>query len=219
MQPEMRVRVEVEGTGGSPNPPLIFNLVFRQTFQSCAACGIWFDPQGNPGDRPRLVVRYNHKGSEQSQTFQYGKSHPLYAYFLAPPAQAGPRSEHEHSLLVKKAPARTGLVFADLSVIPPQAKILQARLHLHIDTKEGLSNNDKTSVLTVYTGLRKWDFKTVDWNQWTTGKLWKTPGGDSGAVVRKLEAGPDFWARGFNKANPNAHFDFTPHVVSLQAKR
>ena len=212
-------------TDPEPEPPPVaaatmhFNLVLRQTLQSCGGCGIWFDPQGVAARRPRLVVRYSVAGAEQTREFQRGMSHELFGYFIAPPSEAGPRASHEDALLVKQGPARTGLLFSDLSSIPEGAEILEARLYMHIHVREGLANSDRTSVLTVYEGMHEWDFATVNWNQWRPGLAWTSAGGDSGPVVREIRADRDLWGRGFSKANPDANFDFTAYVTELQRAR
>ncbi|HJK89331.1 MAG TPA: DNRLRE domain-containing protein, partial [Polyangiaceae bacterium LLY-WYZ-15_(1-7)] len=200
-----------------PSDAVHFNLVIRQTEQACSGCGIWFDPQGDPTQRPRLVVRYRDGGEERTLEWQRGLERPLYAYYIS--NEGTSRAEREDTLLMKRSPQRTGLLFADLSPIPAGAEILEARLHAHIHTHEGLANSDRSSVLTVYEGTREWDFATVDWNHYAAGARWTTPGGDGGGVVREIHAGRDMQDRGFSKASPNAHFDFTAHVTALQAAR
>ena len=207
-------------TPPAPGSEMHFNLVMRQTVQPCSGCGLWFDPQGNAAKEPRLVVRYRDGGREQTHTYQHASGdRPLEAYYLAPPGETGPRSSHQQALLIKESPARIGLVYVDLSDIPPGAEILEARLHLHLHTHEGLANSDRESVLRVSRGVRRWDFDTVDWNQTAAGVPWTTPGGDEGSLIREIRADRDLWGRGFNKANPDADFDFTAHVTALQEDR
>ena len=45
------------------------------------------------------------------------------------------------------------------------------------------------------------------------------PSMDAAEAFREIRAQEDLHAAGFNKANPDAHFDVTPHVQQLQAAR
>ena len=207
-----------ETTTGEPSPdePLLVSLILRQTVQSCGGCGIWFDPQGNAEDRPRLEVTWTAPGSAavtQSWQYELGDGGDLLSTYVSPspPAEA---AERHHVLLIKQGPANVGLLAADLSAIPADATIDAARLHLHIHTDEGLAYGDHESVLEVWECSTPWDWNTATWDQ-----PWPAPGGDFTRLVREIRAYDDLHALGFNKANPHAHFDFTPFLQLLQSER
>lgn len=199
---------------------LFFNIILRQTHQACDSCGIWFDWQGAQDAKPRVVVRYQHLGLEHRRTYQHGLDDEENAFGIyIVPGDPGPPEERLHSLLIKDSPRRVGLFLADMSDIPVEAEILEARLHLHIHTGEGLANSDHSSVLAVYECPVLWRWTEVDWTNASEGVGWTTAGGDMGALIREIRAQEDLWDQGFNKANPNASFDFTDYVRELQGRR
>ena len=128
-------------------------------------------------------------------------------------------NEDRNVVLVKKNPARVGLVMADMSNIPKGATIIRARLHLHLHTGEGLAYSDTTSELAVYHNRRVWHINHVSWTHYDQGQRWSNPGGDAPDLIRRIRARQDIIDRGFHKHKPNAHFDFTNYVKRLQAER
>ncbi len=196
--------------------PLVFNIIIRQTVQACSSCGIWFDWQGVDSQKPRLVVVYEHLGQPHTVEYRHGLSGMDNAHSIFTTPQ---NSGTKHSLLVKQTPVRNGLFRADISDIPAAATIVSATLHLHLDTDEGLAYSDHSSVLQVHACDRPWDWDHVTWTNYDSGLAWSQAGGDFGPLIREIRAQEDLHARGFNKANPDAHFDFTAHVQQLQAAR
>jgi hypothetical protein len=201
--------------GKSPGP-LVFNIILRQTVQDCSECGVWFDWQGRQDDKPKLVVDFEDSDGLRTSIYQHGLggTENGFAYTLSPDGDNA-----KHSILVKLGPQRTGLFRADLSDIPPNATIQKATLHLHIQTDEGLADVDTTSVLAVHECERDWSWDHASWTHWNSGAVWAQPGGDFGTFVRDIRAKEDIRDRGFGKANPDVDFDFTPHVIALQAAR
>jgi len=232
---------DLTGDGEGCETSFDFNLIMEQTSQACADCQIWFWGMGVPEQRPRLVVSYTDSDGAHTATFQdgpLGTDGPLWSTrILAEAPWWGPgscvgdvscASDYLHHFEARGdldgAPLWHGLLFADLRSIPCEASITEARLHLHINEDEGLANADHSSVVSLYRGTKVWSPGMVNGQRYgnspeTGDELWDTPGGDFGEFVRDLEAERDFWARGFNKANPAAWFDFTDHVVQLQSER
>ena len=207
-------------TGGPDNPPMDFNLIFRETVMDCGGCGIWFDWEDDPQNKPRLEITWTMDGQEHTSVFQHGLNgtENAFGYFLENPPPANP-SDNFHSILVKMAPARTGLFRADISEIPPDATIEEATLFLHIHSHEGLSNADFTSVLEVYECEGDWNWDEANWSQAANGTPWNQPGGDFGEFIREIRAFEDMHALGYNKGNPDAQFSFTDYAVKLQDER
>ncbi len=205
--------VEVDAAMGGP---LQFNIILRQTIQDCGGCGIWFDWQGVDANKPRLVIEYQYLGESHTAEYQHGLGgmDNAHSIFLS-----SSNDGDKHSILVKQSPQRTGLVRVDISDIPEAATIVSATLHLHINTAEGLSYDDFTSVLEVHACDKQWNWDQVTWTQYASGLSWSSSGGDFGSFIRQIRAKEDLRDRGFSKANPHANFDFTAHVQQLQAAR
>lgn len=197
-------------------PPLIFNIILQQTVQACSSCGIWFDWQGEQSNKPRLVVQYEHLGQPDTAEIQHGLGGMDNGHSIT--ITPGGTLD-KHSLLVKQTPVRHGLFRADLSEIPAAATIQSATLHLHLHSDEGLAYSDHESVLAVHTCTQPWDWDQVTWTSYASGQSWGQAGGDFGPLIREIHAQDDLHGQGFNKANPNANFDFTAHVQQLQATR
>ncbi|MCA9657768.1 MAG: DNRLRE domain-containing protein [Myxococcales bacterium] len=208
-------------TGGPVDyPPMDFNLIFRQSVMACSGCGIWFDWQGEDANKPRLEVTWSLDGQQETSVFRHGLdgAENAFGFFIVNPPPASPE-EHFHSILVKQSLARTGLFRADIREIPPDAQIDDATLFLHIHSHEGLANSDTSSVLEVHECERDWNWNEATWNQAADGVPWDQPGGDFGELIREIRAKEDLHGAGFNKGNPDAHFDFTDYVKKLQAER
>ena len=206
---------QADGPDGA-NPPLVFNIILRQTFQECVACGIWFEWQGEQENKAKFVVQFESLGSVHENTYQHGLNgmENAFAYFLG-----AANDQFKHSIIVKQAPQYTGLFRADISDIPPDATITKATLYLHINTIEGLADADNSSVLSVHECERTWDWDYASWTHYDEGATWTQPGGDFGVFVREIRAKEDIRDRGFSRASPNVDFDFTPYVLQLQAAR
>ncbi len=233
---------DLTGDDGGCETLFDFNLIMEQTSQACADCQIWFWGMGVPEQRPRLVISYTDSSGAHTASFQdgpLGTEGPLWSTrILAEAPWWGPgscaegdvscASDYRHHFEARGdldgAPLWHGLLFADLASIPCGASITDARLHLHINEDEGLANADHSSVVSIYRGTKVWSPGLVNGQRYGSStesgdQLWDTPGGDFGEFVLDLEAERDFWARGFNKANPEAWFDFTDHVAQLQHER
>ncbi len=231
------------GEGDGACEPLQFNLLMEQTTQACRDCQIWFWGMGVPEQRPRLEVQYTDSSGAHNATFQAGPlgsdgdlwatrilaENPWWGPGSCSPGDASCIANFLHHLeargTLEGAPLWHGLLYSDLSLIPCNATIDQARLHLHINEDEGLANSDHTSVVSFYRGSKPWDPGTVHAQRYATDPdtgqdlAWDTPGGDFGEFVLDLEAQRDFWDRGFHKANPAAWFEFTSHLSELQQER
>lgn len=204
------------GMDAATDPPLVFNIIIRQTVQACGGCGIWFDWQGAQANKPRLVIHYDHLGQSHTAEYQHGLGgmDNAHSIFLS---QSNDGTKH--SILVKQTPHRNGLFRADISDIPAAATIVSATLHLHIDTDEGLANSDNSSVLEVHACDKAWNWDTLSWTHYDTGLAWNQAGGDFGPSIRLIRAKEDLHDLGYSKANPNVPLDFTAHVQGLQAAR
>jgi hypothetical protein len=198
------------------NAPLEFNIIVRQTVQACSGCGIWFDWQGVQSQKPRLVVEFQHLGQSHTAEYQHGLNGMDNAHSFYMTQQ---NDGAKHSILIKQTPQRNGLFRADISDIPEAATIVSAALHLHIETDEGLAYSDHASVLAVHACATQWNWDYVTWTHYDNGLTWTQAGGDFGPLIREIRAQEDLVNRGFNKANPNAWFDFTPYVQQLQLAR
>jgi len=190
---------------GAVNAPLVFNIILRQTVQACSGCGIWFDWQGVQSQKPRLVVQYQHLGQPHTIEYQHGLNGMDNAHSLFTSPQ---NDGAKHSMLVKQAPERNGLFWADISDIPEAATI-----------DEGFAYSDTTSVLAVHVCTTPWNWDYVTWTNYDNGLAWSQAGGDFGPLIREIRALEDLVNMGFSKANPNAWFDFTPYVQQIQAAR
>lgn len=93
------------------------------------------------------------------------------------------------SLLIKQSPYRVGTFRANLSPIPRSAVIENATLFMHLNRKEGISNDDNTSTVSVYGFV-----------------------GGGRQYLREITAREDIKGRGFSKANPVVPFDFTNYA-------
>ena len=204
------------GGDAGMDDPLAFNIIFRQSVQACSSCGIWFDWQDVDSQKARLVVEYQHQGQTYTAEYQHGLDgmDNAHSIFFSPSSTG-----HKHALLVKQAPLYNGLFRADISDIPTDASIVSASLHLHIHTDEGLAYSDLSSVLDVHACDKAWNWDQLSWSNYDSGMAWDQSGGDFGQLIRQIRAKEDMRDRGFSKANPNAHFDFTAHVQQLQAER
>lgn len=205
-----------EETDGGTRGPLVLNLIFRQSVQACVECGIWFDWQGEQANKPKLQVEFDHLGKAHTNTYQHGLGgmENAFGFYLSPDGDSA-----KHMMLVKQAPQRTGLFRADISDIPAGATITRATLYLHINTLEGFADTDNASVLSVHECNRDWNWDHATWTHYDEGAAWSQPGGDFGVLVREIRAKEDMRDRGFSRAQPNADFDLTAYVVSLQANR
>jgi hypothetical protein len=204
---------------GSAPDALVFNIIIRQTYQSCSSCGIWFDWQGEQANKPRLVVEYEHVGALHTAEYQHDLGGMDNAHSIWIQSGHAHDEGNKHQMLIKQSPHRKGLLRVDASDIPAAATITEARLHLHINKHEGLANADHSSILMVHESARDWDWNSVSWTHAATGQPWTTEGGDLGREVREIHAGGDMHDLGFNKAHPDGFFDFTPYMQLLQSER
>jgi hypothetical protein len=198
---------------------LVFNVIVRQTYQSCSGCGIWFDWQGAQANKPRLVVEYEHAGELRTADYQHDLRGMDNAHTTWIQRGRGHEEGNKHQMLIKHGPQRNGLLRVDASDIPVDATIVEALLHLHLNSHEGLAGGDRTSTLMVHECARDWDWNSVSWTHAATGQPWTTAGGDFGREVGELHAGRDMHGRGFNKGRPNGFFDFTAYMQLLQSER
>ncbi len=222
---------------------LELNLVMKQTAQQCSSCQVWFWGMGVEENRPRLELSYEDGGSSTTASFQAGPlgtdgnlyasrvlaENPWWGPGACQPQDTSCRENFLHHFEARGtldgAPLWHGLLYADLSSVPCTATITSARLHLHINEDEGLSNDDHSSAVAIHRGLRRWSPETMHGQRYsidenTAADLpWSTPGGDFGEFIMELQAQRDFWDRGFHKANPAAWFDFTAHLAQLQRER
>jgi hypothetical protein len=223
--------------------PLEINLIMRQIEQPCADCSIWFWSMGVPENRARLELEYRDSTGVHVAQFQAG---PLgthgdlwTARILGENPYWGPGScdvnnaecprDFLHHMQARGtfdgAPLWHGILYGDLSILPCEAMITRAHLHLHINEDEGLANADHSSIVALHRGLRVWNPSLVNGHRYDrnennyTDLTWENLGGDFGELVMHLEAQRDFWDRGFHKANPRAWFDVTSHLIDLQAER
>lgn len=222
-------------------PALALDLVLKKTSAPCWDCEFWFDPMGVEEQRPRLEVTWTSGGLTETGVFQdgpLGTHGDLTATFvMGADALLGPGScafgdtacydtflHLVRTQVWEGVNYYNGLIYSDLSAIPCDARIDQARLSLWIHEQRGLANSDDSSTAAFYRGVRDWDYRYVNgvrYNVDSAGNdlLWTTLGGDVGELVRELHAQTDFWDRGFHKASPDAWFDFTDHVAALQIER
>lgn len=101
-------------------------------------------------------------------------------------------AQQSGSLLIKEAPYFQGRFNADISSIPQSAKIRSAILYMHLNHDEGISNDDHTSSISVYSDI-----------------------GGSTRFVREITARDDIKGRGYSKANPIVPVDFTEYAKQL----
>jgi len=94
--------------------------------------------------------------------------------------------------LVKVGGNRNGHFSADLSSIPPSAKIESAILYLRFNKHEGIANSDNSSRVAV--------------SGWLDGK--KVP-------VKNITAKNDIKGKGYNKGNNNVPIDFTAYAKKV----
>jgi hypothetical protein len=198
---------------------LLFNIIIRQIHQSCSSCGIWFDWQDQQANKPKLVVKYEQAGEQYTVEYQHDLMGMDNAHAIWIKSGLDHDETHKHQMLIKRGPRRNGLFRVDASDIPVDASIVEARLHLHLNNREGLANSDHTSTLMVYECTRNWNWNSVSWTHATRDQLWMSEGGDFGREVREIHAGRDMHDRGFRKSSPNGFFDFTPYMQLLQRER
>lgn len=228
---------------GGDCAPLEFNLIMQQTSQPCSDCAIWFWGMGAPEQRPRLEVEYSDGTGGGLATFQAGPlgthgelwgarilgENPYWGPGSCPMDEEDCPEMFLHHLHMRGtydgAPLWHGVLRGDLSVIPCDATITSAKLHLHINEDEGLANADHTSAVAIHRGLKIWNPRWVNGRRYDrdtingVDRLWDSLGGDFGEFIMELRAQEDFWDRGFHKAAPRAWFDVTEHVTALQDGR
>lgn len=228
---------------GGDCAPLEFNLIIQQTSQPCSDCAIWFWGMGVPEQRPRLEVEYHDGTGGGLAIFQAGPlgthgelwgarilgENPYWGPGSCPSDEEDCPEMFLHHLHMRGtydgAPLWHGVLRGNLSVIPCDATITSAKLHLHINEDEGLANADHTSVVAIHRGLKIWNPRWVNGRRYDrdtingVDRLWDTLGGDFGEFIMELRAQEDFWDRGFHKAAPRAWFDITDHVNVLQGER
>ena len=96
------------------------------------------------------------------------------------------------SLLIKEKPYRQGRFNADISSIPASSKIQSATLYMHLNTGEGIANDDFTSSISVYGNV------------------------DGGTrYIREITAQDDIKGKGYSKANPIVPIDFTDYARQI----
>ena len=96
------------------------------------------------------------------------------------------------SLLIKEAPYHQGRFSADMSSVSPSSTIDSAILYMHLNRHEGISNDDYTSTIAVYSEID-----------------------GSTSYVRDITAKDDIKGRGYSKANPVVPIDFTEYARRL----
>jgi len=181
-----------------PNDKLYFNIVISQTLESCNSCGIIFDWEGNQDRTPLLKINHGN-GTGQELNFR----DEISSISLG----SNRFNNKPNVMLVKKMFDSKGFLIADISALPKGSPINTAKLCLKLHSQEGLSNDDKTSVLSVSTYSKVWDYNS------------SPDGGQSTSVIREIRADRDFWGQGISKANPWGCYDFTQHVTNLQNNR
>ena len=206
-------------TSNTVSEELMFSLIIRQTHQSCSGCGIWFDWQEQQANKPRLVVKYERDGDQHTVEYQHGLQGMDNAHAIWIQTGRAHDESNKHQMLIKQGPRRNGLFRVNVSDIPIDATIVEAKLHLHLNNHEGLANADRTSTLMVHECTRDWDWNSVSWTHASTGEPWASAGGDFGREIREIHAGRDMHDRGFNKARPDGFFDFTSFMQTLQSER
>ena len=102
-------------------------------------------------------------GVQQQRQVQHGLNGEdnAHSISLSQTSTEADRDERRHTMLVKKTPARTGLLRADLSDIPAAAQIVSAKLHLHLHDQEGLAFSDHSSVITIHECPGDWSWDTA----------------------------------------------------------
>jgi hypothetical protein len=223
--------------------PLDLNLIMRQIEQPCSDCSIWFWSMGVPENRARLELEYSDSNGLHTAQFQAGPlgtdgelwtarilgENPYWGPGSCPVDDPDCPASFLHHMQARGtfdgAPLWHGILYGDLSVIPCDAMITRAHLHLHINEDEGLANADHSSIVALYRGIRVWNPRWVNGLRYdhdegsNTDLNWEQAGGDFGEFIMHLEAQRDFWDRGFHKANPKAWFDITAHLVELHNER
>jgi hypothetical protein len=223
--------------------PLELNLIMRQIEQPCSDCSIWFWSMGIPENRARLELEYSDTNGVHIAQFQAGPlgtdgelwaarilgENPYWGPGSCPADDPDCPASFLHHMQARGtfdgAPLWHGILYGDLSVIPCDAIISRAHLHLHINEDEGLANADHSSIVALHRGVRVWNPRWVNGLRYdhdegsNTDLNWEQAGGDFGELIMQLEAQRDFWDRGFHKANPNAWFDVTAHLAELHSER
>jgi len=100
----------------------------------------------------------------------------------------GTFTKRQGHMAIKQAPNRVGHFVADISSIPRDAQIVNAKLNMLLNRAEGIANGDSSSVIGVY--------------------------GKSG-FVREITARNDIKGKGYSKANPMVPIDFTSYARQL----
>lgn len=182
--------------------PVDFSIAMLQTAAGCPSeCGIYFDPLGDNSKNPKLEITYSLNGQQQSISFQQGQGGNKEAYAM------DSRFNRQGIILVKN-PSATGYFYADISDVPATANITSATLYLTLHKHEGISNNDKVSVIAVYEYSKAWNYNTG------------YGGGSRGDLIREIRAKEDMWDKGIQKyLNPTGGYDFTSYVQQLQSNR
>ena len=222
---------------------LEFNLIMQQIVQPTSDSSIWFWGMSVPEQRERLEVTYEDQNGQQVAVFQAGPlgthgdlwaarilgENPYWGPGSCPADRPDCPDDFLHHFqargTVDGAPLWHGILRGDLSVIPCNAQIISARLHLHINEDEGLANADHVSVVHIHRGLRRWNPRWVNGRRYdrntmtNTDLTWTSLGGDFGEFIMDLQAQRDFWDRGFHKANPRFWVDVTDHLIELQSER
>lgn len=104
----------------------------------------------------------------------------------------GTFTKRQGHMAIKKGPYRVGRFTADVSSIPRDAQIINAKLNMLLNRDEGIANGDNGTVISV-DGL-------IDGRS---------------TRVREITARGDIKGKGYSKANPMVPIDFTGYAKRL----
>ncbi len=104
----------------------------------------------------------------------------------------GTFTKRQGHMAIKKGPYRVGRFTADVSSIPRDAQIINAKLNMLLNRDEGIANGDNGTVISV-DGL-------IDGRS---------------TRVREITASGDIKGKGYSKANPMVPIDFTSYAKKL----
>jgi CubicO group peptidase (beta-lactamase class C family) len=197
------------------------NLITKYLTSSCSS-GLWFGWQGEQQYKPMLEIVYELEQVPYINVYQHGFNglDDAHAFFIKEDGgwDGDDRELHKHNISQQAGAVRHGLFKCDISDIPPDANIVEATLHLHIHSEEGIRRGS-CGVIGFFECTKEWNWDTVDWFQYGDGLLWDAEGGDYGVKVKNLWVIEDIRNQGYGLTNNQFPLDLTDYVIALQHNR
>jgi len=168
-----------------------------------------------------LEIAYELEEVSCTHFYQHGLNglDDAHGFFIKKDGWDGDNRElHKHNIKQQDGLVRHGLFKCDISDIPLDASIVEATLHLHIHSREGLIRG-ACSIIGFFECKKEWDWDYVDWLQYDDGLPWDAEGGDCGVKIKDLWVIEDIRNQGYGMTINQFPLDLTDCVIALQHNR